>query len=721
MMQLNEQQMEAVRHINGPQLILAGAGSGKTRVITQRVLHLLQECNVAPWNILAITFTNKAAKEMRMRILAGADNAEAVWIMTFHALCVRILRREIERIGYTRNFSIFDDDDQMRLIKQLMKDHNLSEKYYTARAIKNNISSAKDELVDAQEYLERYAHDFRQQNIAQVFLAYERELKKQNALDFDDLIVKVLELFAGYPDVLTYYSSQFQYVHVDEYQDTNHAQYELVRALASYHGNLCVVGDDDQSIYGWRGADIQNILNFRKDYEDVHVVKLEQNYRSTGNILAAASNVIKNNQNRADKTLWTQQDEGDLITFRNLASEQHEAMFVTDEIQTLCRTHRYKHGDIAILYRTNAQSRVLESHLMRMGIPYRIYGALRFYERAEVKDAMAYLRVMANPLDEISLLRILNKPARGIGQAAQDELMALARAQNDSVMGVILDVDLHAQLSARVQKRIAELCEVFTRLLALRDALPLAEYAEMVLTDVGLIALYAQKEDSESQERLENIREFLGAVSEFATASPESGLEEFLSQSALISDIDGLSEQVQSVTLLTVHSAKGLEFPVVFLVGMEEGLFPSSRSMEEEDSVEEERRLCYVGITRAREKLYLVSVVRRVLFNREITALPSRFISEIPTDILQGTAPVRKRYAPTPPPAMQAPRPAQNPAQGRETQLLSTGDKVMHDAFGKGTVIATSAMGGNKQLLTVAFEQNGIKRLVSDIAPIRKL
>ena len=632
---LNPQQRLAAETLEGPVLILAGAGSGKTRALTCRVANLMAH-GVAAYHILALTFTNKAAKEMKERIAAlVGDQANDAWISTFHSTCAKILRRDIEKLGgYTRSFVIYDDDDQGAVLKEILKRQNIDDKLLPIRELKAKISDAKNKLMSPDEWFDHSDRDFRCQQIHTVFVEYEARLKTLNALDFDDLLVKTLELLADHPPVLDVYRKRFQYVMVDEYQDTNYAQYMLVKLLTDQSRNLCVVGDDDQSIYGWRGADIRNILDFEKDYPDATVIKLEQNYRSTANILDAANQVIAHNSGRKEKKLWTEQGEGDPIRLFDAGDEREEAAWVADRIRQLNR-HGEPYGNMAILYRTNAQSRVLEEMLMRSAIPYKVFGGQKFYDRKEVRDVIAYLRVVVNPADDVSLRRIINVPKRAIGDSTVQELMNHAQQNNMPLYSALSDVP--DSLSARPKKCVSDFFMLMTMLLALKETMPLEEFVSTLVEKTGLLAQYQKEDTEEARSRVENIQEFMGAVSEYAKATENATLEDYLENVSLVTDLDQQEDERGYVTLMTLHSAKGLECPYVFLIGMEEGVFPSEMSKYSEADLEEERRLAYVGITRAKKELYISNSVSRMLYGRTQRNEPSRFLREIEPEYIEET------------------------------------------------------------------------------------
>ena len=638
---LNKEQRLAAQTLEGPLLVLAGAGSGKTRALTYRVANLIDH-GVPAWSIMAITFTNKAAAEMRERIekLVGPSAAD-VWVSTFHAGCAKILRRDIEKLGYTRSFTIYDDDDQMSALKEILKRLNIDEKYLPPREIKSKISDAKNKLLGPQEWFAESDRDFRSQQIQDVYSAYEEKLKSSNALDFDDLIVKTLELFANHPPVLEAYQRKLRYIHVDEYQDTNYAQYMLVRLLAQHSRNLCVVGDDDQSIYGWRGADIRNILDFEKDFPDATVIKLEQNYRSTANILDAANQVIALNENRKDKALWTEEGPGEMIKLYRAGDEREEAAFICEQIRALSMRGE-DYARCAVLYRTNAQSRVIEEAFVQSGIRYRMYGGLRFYDRKEVKDILAYLRVMVNPADDISLRRIINVPKRAIGDTTVSELARYAAEQEMPLLTACMDIP--ETISSRGRKSVEKFSELIMGLSMMAETMTLTELVQYVIDTTGLESQYTREDNDENRARVENIREFVGAVKEFEEKADNPTLSDYLENVALVSDLDAMTEDGGAVTMMTLHSAKGLEFPNVFMVGMEENLFPSARSHDDTARMEEERRLCYVGITRARERLYLSHASRRMLYNQMQFNDRSRFIDDIPPRVMEDVSVRREPF-----------------------------------------------------------------------------
>lgn len=633
---LNPQQLEAVVHGEGQLLILAGAGSGKTKVLTHRIAYLILEKGINPRNILAITFTNKAAKEMKTRVasLIG-EIGDGMWIGTFHSICVRILRREIEKLGYDRNFVIFDISDQQDLVKECLKELNLNEKNFQPSSVLYQISKAKDEMLGPTEYIRMHSADFRTSKIGEVYKLYQKKLKIANALDFDDIILKTIEIFTNFPEVLEYYQSKFKYILVDEYQDTNKPQFVLVKLLSAKHGNICVVGDDDQSIYGWRGADIRNILDFEKEFPNTKVIKLEQNYRSTQNILDAANHVIKNNKGRKSKRLWTENEKGELIQYFCASNEHEEVEFVINEINRQINNNGRNYSDFAILYRMNAQSRVFEEGFMRYGIPYKLVGALKFYERKEIKDILAYLRLIHNPSDIFALKRIINVPKRGIGKATIEMLEQEATRRGVSVFSLIQVADSIQGLS-RMVNPLKEFSLLICGLKAMEGKMKISEFISKVLEKTGYLKELENEGTPEAEGRIENLREFISVAVEFERGNNDADLGSFLENISLVSDIDTLDDKKDGVILMTFHSAKGLEFPVVFMVGMEEGVFPAYRSLENEDEIEEERRLCYVGMTRAREQLFMTGAYCRTLFGNTTYNRISRFLKEIPKNLIRG-------------------------------------------------------------------------------------
>jgi len=727
---LNERQKEAVKLTEGPVLIMAGAGSGKTRVLTHRIAYLMAEKQIAPWNILAITFTNKAAREMKERIegLLG-PGAEDIWIATFHSMCVRILRRDIDRIGINRNFTILDTSDQLSVIKSILKERNLDPKKYDPRAILGSISSAKNELMTPEEYAQTAGGAW-EQIVSDLYTDYQKKLLKNQALDFDDLIMSTIQLFKRVPEVLEYYQRKFQYIHVDEYQDTNRAQYMLVKMLAARFQNLCVVGDSDQSIYRWRGADIANILSFEKDYPNANVILLEQNYRSTKRILQAANEVIKNNVNRKPKNLWTENPEGQKITYYRADSEHGEAQFVAGKIQEVVQSGKRKYSDIAILYRTNAQSRVMEEVLLKSNIDYNIVGGIKFYDRKEIKDILAYLRVVANPDDDISLERIINVPKRGVGATSVSRIQEYALMHGLSLFQALEEIE-QVGVSARVVNALTDFREMVRNFNQMQDYLYVTELVEEILDKSGYRDMLKAEKTIEAQSRLENIDEFLSVTQSFEKQSDDKSLIAFLTDLALVADIDQLDQEEEvakdAVVLMTLHSAKGLEFPVVFLIGMEEGVFPHSRSLMDDAEMEEERRLAYVGITRAEEELYLTNAEMRTLFGRTNMNPESRFIDEIPEELIEdlngqvkNKMPFAKKTVSSNLRAVSKPKPMLTKTGG-DTVDWAVGDKAEHKKWGIGTVVSVKGSEEDKEL-DIAFPSPvGIKRLLAKFAPIQKV
>lgn len=714
---LNQDQKRAVESTQGPLLIVAGAGSGKTRVLTHRVAWLLSEKKVHPWNILAITFTNKAAREMKERIhrLVGSE-AEDIWISTFHSMCVRILRRDIDRIGFNRNFTILDSSDQLTVMKQILKEKNLDPKQFPPRGMLNRISNAKNQLWSAQD-LKEQSRNYTDDIAAQVYEAYQDKLRTNQSLDFDDLLLETVRLFQQVPQVLDYYKKKFQYIHVDEYQDTNHVQYVLVQMLADHHRNLCVVGDSDQSIYRFRGADITNILHFERDYPDAQVIKLEKNYRSTKTILNAANEVISHNSERKPKKLWTENEQGEQVQLFEAENEHDEAYYVADTIRKE-KQDGGKYSDFSILYRTNAQSRVMEEVLVKSNIPYRMIGGLKFYDRKEIKDLLAYLRLVVNPDDDLSLRRVINVPKRGIGAATLDKIARFADSQEISMFRALLEVE-EIGLSQRFIQSLVGFAQMIKELNAMMDYLSAGEITETVLDRSGYREELKKEDTVEAASRLENIDEFLSVTQEFESKNEDKSLVAFLTELALISDVDSLEEESDgeedSVTLMTLHSAKGLEFPQVFLIGMEDGLFPHSRTLDDPEELEEERRLAYVGITRAQKKLYLTRAKNRMLYGRTNAHPPSVFLKEIPAELVE---PVGK-----PSGVLKKPLLRQGPVRpvpDTETDW-NVGDKVNHKKWGMGTVVKVQGEGKDMEL-NIAFPSPvGVKRLLAQFAPITKV
>ncbi|ADL51124.1 DNA helicase PcrA [Clostridium cellulovorans] len=744
---LNQEQYKAATTIEGPLLILAGAGSGKTRVLTYRIAHMIKELGIYSSQILAITFTNKAAQEMRERIrgIVG-DVVDNMWVSTFHSSCVRILRREIDKIGYNKNFTIYDTYDQKTLLKQCMKELNINDKEITDKEILSKIGGAKDNLISAESYKRINEKNFRENKIADVYLLYQKKLKQNNALDFDDLIFKTVELFEKSSEVLEFYQRKFKYIMIDEYQDTNYSQYKFAKLLAAKEKNICVVGDDDQSIYGWRGADIRNILNFEKDYDKATIIKLEENYRSKANILEAANSVIKNNPHKHEKVLRTTNESGDKIRIYRGSNDIDEGRFVAVEIERLKEIDSRRYKDYSILYRTNAQSRIFEDIFVKANIPYRIIGGLKFYDRKEIKDIMAYLKLINNPSDDVSLQRIINVPKRSIGDTTVNKLVDFAAFEEEPIYSILLDVDLVPGLTPRAVTSLNKFTSLINSFIRRKDSISVSDLIKEILNESGYLAELKDSKDVEDISRIENLKQLVSAAVEFERTEEDTSLAAFLEKTTLVADVDNYDEDADTVTMMTVHSAKGLEFPVVFMVGMENGIFPGSASFNEDSEMEESRRLCYVGITRAKEKLYMTSAESRNVFGRTVFYAPSDFLTEIKED--------QKEYLNSIPAfndgyRMQQEKPridyfsklksedktdvfgsleysksfdTASPIKKNEVKTLTEneakmGIKVKHSKFGIGTIITVLKKDG-KINLTIAFQNNGVKNLRLDMAPL---
>ena len=632
---LNDKQYEAVINTEGPCLVIAGAGSGKTKVLTHKVAYLMQEKNVAPWNILAITFTNKAANEMKERVakLVG-EQAKDLWMGTFHSICVRILRSHIDKIGFDTSFIIFDTSDQRTMIKRCLKELDIDDKMFTERSVQSEISNAKNEMLEPDQYSLRARGDFRKEKIAEIYEKYQKNLKENNAIDFDDIINYTIKILNENPEIKDYYSNKFKYVLVDEYQDTNKAQFTLVKLFAENNGNITVVGDNDQGIYSFRGADISNILNFERDFKNSKIIKLEQNYRCTGNILKIANSVIKNNETKYEKKLWTENEIGRLPKIYSAENEYDEGNYIVEQIEHLRRQEDLKYSDFAVLYRMNTQSRAIEQILGREGIPYKVVGGLKFFERKEIKDIISYLRLIQNPMDNLSLTRIINEPKRGIGKTSLDKIQDLAIENETSMYEIIKNSDQYGLNRVFLNSR--EFVNAMEELHAKKDELIISELVKLTLKKTGYMKSLEDEKTIEAENRIENLEEFLTVAMEFEKEEVDNSLENFLQGMTLSSDIDNVDDAEESVTLMTLHSAKGLEFPVVFLVGMEEGIFPGYKSIGEESALEEERRLCYVGITRAKNNLFLTCSKQRTMFGSTSCNQVSRFVKEIPEELLDG-------------------------------------------------------------------------------------
>ena len=709
---LNPAQREAVIATEGPVLIIAGAGSGKTRALTHRVAYLICDKGVDPGKILAVTFTNKAAQEMKAKIaglLSGRERGELPLVGTFHSICVRILRKEIQRLGYKASFNIFDDQDQLALMKKVMRNMEINIEQFRPRAILSSISKAKNELVGVEEFSLR-AGSYYEDAVSKIYSNYQKKLKEQNALDFDDIIMLTVEIFKKFPDILEKYQNTFRYIMVDEYQDTNHAQYTLVKMITDKHRNICVVGDDWQGIYSWRGANIQNILDFEKDYPDAVVVKLEQNYRSTQPILDAAYAVISKNINRKDKKIWTQNKEGRLITSFEAKDERDEAQFVALEVMSLKNTPEFRFSNFVVLYRTNAQSRIIEEVMLKNSIPYRIIGGIKFYQRKEIKDVIAYLRLIQSFSDEISLERIINEPKRNIGGITLNKWIASAKKNNIDLIEAGLQLGGESKITSSRVDSISKFCEFIRRMAEAKNKLPLTDFIQKVFFESGY-EKYLSDGTEEGEMRYENVKELLTVAKKYEEFEGEEGLKLFLEEVALVSDTDNINQEEDSVHMMTLHSAKGLEFRTVFIVGLEEGILPHSRSMLSGEEMEEERRLMYVGITRAKEKVYLLFVRERNIFGSTQVNPPSRFLDDIPEHLIDPdpkqkirTANLNLEIAP------------ETSSPVKKENRFKDGDRVYHEVFGEGTIVATQG-----DILTVAFSKSGLKILSALIAPLRKI
>ncbi len=728
---LNPAQREAVENTEGPVLILAGAGSGKTRVLTTRIGYLMENKGVKAENILAITFTNKAANEMRERVeetLEGIDTKE-MWITTFHSCCVRILRKSINKIGYNRSFVIYDSPDQITLIKDCMRELDISDKAFDPKYVLSCISNAKDKLYSPKTYMKLNEGDISKTKVGEIYALYQDRLKRNSALDFDDLIMKTVELFKECPEILDFYRNKFRYIMVDEYQDTSKAQYELIKLLAKQHQNICVVGDDDQSIYGWRGADIRNILEFERDYDDVKIVKLEQNYRSTQVILDAANHVISNNTERKRKKLWSEKKEGQLIKIQLAENEMEEGDFISNTINFMKKYEDREYKDFAVLYRANAQARSVEDALNRAGIPYNIYGGIKFYERKEIKDIIAYLRVIQNPQDDISLKRIINVPRRGIGLRTIEKIEDRASLKEESIYSVLIDIEDNSDISRKARASISEFVDLMSTLRSFTDVYTVSQIIEKILDVTGYKDELLKEKNNEGQDRIENLEELISVALEFESTSDDKSLEAFLTGVALNAEPSDEEESEDRVSLMTIHSSKGLEFPVVFLAGMEERIFPIARAIQSmrDSDIEEERRLCYVGITRAKEELFLTLTKKRTLYGRTNTSVASRFIEELPNECIERLNKEQKelsfskanynildkytqKYKMNNMNKMQAAKKVnatiKNTSNESNIDDLKLGAKVHHPKFGLGTVVALKGPD-----VTIAFDNQGIKTI----------
>jgi len=740
---LNNKQLEAVTYSDGPLLIIAGAGSGKTKVLTHKIAYYIESLNAKPWDILAITFTNKAAKEMKERInnLVG-NSSNDMWLGTFHSICIRILRKTIQHLGFDSSFVIFDTSDQRTLIKECIKELNIDDKIFSDRYVLSEISNAKNEMLEPSEYMAKNSLDFRLSKIAQVYELYQKKLKSNNAVDFDDIINFTIKILLENPDILQYYSNKFKYIFVDEYQDTNKAQFMLITLLASRHGNITVVGDNNQSIYAFRGADINNILNFEKDFPNAKTIKLEQNYRSTGNILKVANAVILNNNEKIKKNLWTENDDGQKLQFFCGDNEYDEASYIISQINYLRREEYLKYSDFAILYRMNAQSRAIEDILMREGIPYKVVGGQKFYERKEIKDTIAYLRLIQNTNDNLSLKRIINEPKRGIGKTSLEQVEQIAISNETSMFNIICRAS-EFNLN-RVFANSRDFVDTINNLCKEKETLSISELIQKVLKNSGYIKALELENTTEAESRLQNIDEFLTVANEFEEENAENSLSDFLENLALISDLDNTDLEEDFVVLMTLHSAKGLEYPTVFMVGMEEGIFPGYKSVLEQRELEEERRLCYVGITRAKQFLYMTCAKYRTIFGSTSYNKVSRFVEEIPEEIINGFEDSKKKkqhnsfndsnvkweYSDTIKTSYQVPvkkfnsfnfRTAEsflssNPASTNiDLSKFKPQQKIYHKKFGEG-IITKIEEEGNDLKLDISFQKSGNKRLMAKFA-----
>ena len=745
---LNKEQYEGAITVDGQVLILAGAGSGKTRVLTYRMAHMIEDLEIKPWSILAITFTNKAAKEMKERVesLVG-EKANEMWISTFHSTCVRILRREIDKLGYKSSFTIYDTSDQKILLKECMKALNINDKDITLQEIMGKIGRAKDNMRTPESYMREFEHHFREKKIADVYQMYQKRLKENNALDFDDLIFKTVELFKSHPDVLEFYQNKFKYIMVDEYQDTNGAQYEFVKLLAKKYKNICVVGDDDQCIYAWRGADVTNILDFEKDYPDCKVIKLEQNYRSKGNILEAANVVIVNNSRRKNKALRTEQESGSKIKIYRAYSDKEEADFVARQILEIKSKDKYENKDFAVLYRTNAQSRIFEETFRRRGIAYKIVGGTKFYDRKEIKDMLAYLKVLINPQDDISIKRIINVPKRSIGDATVNKVQEFADSYELNLWDALQEVRTIPTLTARNCSSLEKFTELMDNFMIMSETMPVSMLIETILKETGYLEELKKSNEIEDKSRIENLQELVSDAVDFEKNSEDKSLMAYLEKVSLVQDTeDPEKEQENAVVLMTIHSAKGLEFPNVFMVGMENGLFPSMSDLDKEDQMEEARRLCYVGITRAKETLYMTSSEVRRVFGRTVSYSQSDFIGEIRNDLKEyinqrstngsgkeGMYATPSKSSFNNPHSLKSSmrsniqnrplsqdRISNTSSNSVNLEEITLGRKVKHDKFGEGTVVSIMPSGNDKKL-TIAFDKQGVKVLLLSMAKLQLL
>ncbi|MDD4565472.1 MAG: UvrD-helicase domain-containing protein [Eubacteriales bacterium] len=735
---LNPQQKEAAIHKEGPMLILAGAGSGKTSTMTHRIAYLIKEEGISPYNILAVTFTNKAAKEMRDRVEELIGEGLNMWILTFHSACLRILRKHAERAGYTNDFVVYDPTDQKVVIKNCIKEHNVDEKKYSSAYILSIISDCKEKGISPSDYAKRNGLDFKNEIIHDLYLAYESVLKKNNAMDFDDLIKETVEIFEKNEEILAFYQNKFRYIMVDEYQDTNYMQYLFVKLLAKAHNNICVVGDDDQCIYQWRGADIKNILNFERDFKNTKVIKLEQNYRSDGNILEAAHSVIENNKGRKRKKLWTYKEKGEKIKYYRADNEKDEARYIAQEVDRT-RSGELPYSSFAVLYRTNVQSRIFEEAFLAREIPYRVLGGIRYYDRKEIKDIMAYMRLVQNTADDLSLARIINEPKRGIGGKTLEKLRALASVRNESLFDTLADNEVMEGLPAKAIEGVREMIGAIRQFSQEKDNLKVSDIYDGLLVRTGYLKSLEILNTVESEGRIENLLEFKSVIYDYENEDPRLSLSEFMEKVALLAEIDNHDAGENAVVLMTLHSAKGLEFPVVFMPGMEDGLFPGWRAFEKPDGVEEERRLCYVGMTRAMQRLYLTSAEIRTLYGKTNYTKESQFLLELDKSLVEGDAIYKSSttsdsnsrlnhgggndgysnpniFRPFDQLKYIKYNKTAEAAAGNANLDIKEGDKVRHSKFGEGLVLSIKG-----EILNVAFDSVGVKMLARDMAPIKKI
>ena len=726
---LNPQQKEAALHTEGPLLILAGAGSGKTSTMTHRIAYLIKEKGVRPYQILAVTFTNKAAKEMRDRVEALIGEGLNMWILTFHSACLRVLRKHAGVLGYDSDFVVYDPTDQKAAVKSILKEMDISDKKYTPAYFLSVISECKEKALTPEEFLAENGSDPRTMMIYQVYAAYETLLKKNNAMDFDDLLLNAVKVFEKDEFALREYQERFKYIMVDEYQDTNHIQYRFVKMLAEEHNNICVVGDDDQCIYQWRGADIRNILEFEKDFRDARVIKLEQNYRSTANILAAAHSVIEKNSQRKNKKLWTSQEDGSKIAYFRADDERDEARYIAQEIDRMKSSDRM-YSDFAILYRTNAQSRTFEEALSRRDIPYRVLGGLRYYDRKEVKDLISYMRLVQNPADDLALLRVINEPKRGVGAKTIEKLQALAKVRGESLLQTLSDEDVVSSLSAKASAGIRQMVQVISEYAAEKNNLRISDIYDGLLVKTGYMRMLEDQNTLEAEGRIENLMEFKSVIYDYEKDDMQLSLAEFMERIALLAEVDNHDENENAVVLMTMHSAKGLEFPFVFLPGLEDGLFPGWRAFEREDGLEEERRLCYVGMTRAKERLWLTSAAMRTMYGKTDYTRESQFLREVDKHLIDGDAIYEKKKDARAAVSLDgfssdvkfkpfdqlkyAKQQTKVNASGADTQFAA-GDRVKHAKFGPGTVL-----NANGKIIQIEFDDGSVKKLAAGMAPLTK-